>query len=163
MTMYVEIPGIKGEATEENHKDWIIIQSYSQSVMRNIMVEDLGSSKKGMGKAQWSAIDCVTENSLASPKLMEAVAAGTVFNEVKIHFLRADAAQGADAKPYMTYLLTDAMIASFTTSGSTDMVPTESFSLMYTTIEVEYKALDTKNKEKAKSAVKWDVGKAKAK
>ncbi|MEE2634231.1 MAG: type VI secretion system tube protein Hcp, partial [Pseudomonadota bacterium] len=44
--MFVEISDIEGDATEENHKNWIVIQSASWNVERAVEMTDLGSTQR---------------------------------------------------------------------------------------------------------------------
>jgi len=143
---YLKIGDIKGESTDADHKEWIIIESVSvdksqldvresptkqsTDVARD-MASGQASGKReagsGMatGKRMHKPFVITKELDKSSPKLAEACSNGTVLKEVEI------------GEPGVRYKLKDVIISSIQPGSSGDR-PMESLSLNYEKIEVTY-------------------------
>lgn len=71
-----------------------------------------------------------------SPQLWEAASAGTLYNEVEIHFMRANGT--SDRVMYLKIKLRKAIISSVTPSVDKEGLPTETFGLKYSAVEWTY-------------------------
>lgn len=145
---YLKLGDIKGESTDQAHKDWIIIQSMSSPIMR---ATDSSSQTTGMasGKRQHKPLTITKELDKASPLLQQASANGKVFPKVEIHMQASDS--GGSRATYLKYELKNVIITSYQTGGSAagDTVPMETFSLNYEEIRfVEPTAAEKGNEEK---------------
>lgn len=115
---YIKFDGIDGESTDKDHKDWIILQSFSQGTE---MQKDSATAR---GSYDVSDIIVVKDLDKSSPKLAESIAMGTVFPKVEIHL-----DSGKDT--FYMYDLSNVMITSYSISGTGNDIPTEEFSLNY--------------------------------
>jgi len=143
---YLKIGDIKGEATDRDHKDWIIIESVSMDAAQADVRESPSKASTGVardvasgqasgkreaasgmatGKRQHKPFVVTKSVDKASPKLAEACANGTVMKEVEI-------GEGGTR-----YKLKDVIITSIQSSSGGDR-PMESLSLNYEKIEVTY-------------------------
>ena len=139
---YMKLGDIKGEATDKDHKDWIIIDSMSspvsaaelrESPTRQSTGRDVASGQASgkreaasglpTGKRQHKPFVVTKSVDKASPKLAELCAKGEVIPKVEI-------GDGAT-----TYKLHDVIITSVTPSNSSGSVPMETLSLNYSKIE----------------------------
>ncbi len=115
---YIKFDGIDGESTDKDHKDWIILLSFSQGTE---MQEDSATTR---GQYEVSDIIVVKELDKSSPKLAESIAMGKVFPKVEIHL-------DSGKETFYMYELTNVMITSYSISGTGNDIPTEEFSLNY--------------------------------
>jgi len=94
---FVKIQGVDGESNDKDHKDWIIIESFSWGVART-------SSAAAAG-------DIIITKAVdrSSPKLAECRAKGSGFPEVII-----DTPQTGGKPGYVTYTLKNVKIVSIT-------------------------------------------------
>jgi type VI secretion system secreted protein Hcp len=96
---FLKLPGVLGESTDQDHKDWIIIESFSWGVGKT-------GAERGHGDL---TITKMVDS--ASPKLMEGFSKGSNFSDVTIEIKRTDGQPG-----YMTYMLKNVKIVSRTVS-----------------------------------------------
>ncbi len=146
MPAYIKIGDIKGEATEEGHKDWVRIQSMSAPITRTIP-QGAKDQQRTKGETVLSDIVLVRQLDKSSTKLAEACANGTFFKEVQIDFCTTVKNK---EEPYLTYKLYDVIVTSYSFhgQGSGDPVPSEEVTLGFTEIEWNYVVIDPKTGDK---------------
>lgn len=145
--MYLTIDGVKGESTDDKHKDWIEVLSYSHGMSMPVSNTKSSAGGASTGRTQHSDLAITKYIDLASPKLAEAVSKGTHYKTAKLELCRA----GGSQIPYLTISLGQVLISSVqhtavapsnnsaaTSEANTDHLPTESISLNYGTIEWNY-------------------------
>ncbi len=144
---------IKGESTDKEHKDWVMILGFSHGV-----TQTASRSMKTAGGRSAEEVnhgDFVISKMMdaATPKLYEACCKGTHIPEVVIECWRS----GGD-KPvkYMEYKLKEVLISGIGSSGGSDF-PSETVNMTYGAIEWTYTKQDEKGSEKGKVATKWNV------
>ncbi|MEW6369726.1 MAG: type VI secretion system tube protein Hcp [Pseudomonadota bacterium] len=88
--VYLQIDGIKGESTDDKHKDWI----ECLSVHWGIVQPRNGSSSSAGGhtaeRAELTEIQVAKLADLSSPILMQTCAAGKTIPKARLEFMRAD-------------------------------------------------------------------------
>ena len=99
MPAFVKLGDIKGEATDDGHKDWILIESMSSPLFRSIP-EGAKDSQRTKGDTTLGDIVVVRQLDKSSTKLQEACANGSFFSEVEIHFCTT---MKNKQEPYLTY------------------------------------------------------------
>jgi type VI secretion system secreted protein Hcp len=130
---FLKLDGIKGEATDQNHKEEISILSWSWGASQTSTVG--GGSGSGAAKASLADLHIVKTYDAASVPLFKSLLAGT---QIANGILTANKPGSADGgKPFLKVTLTDVFVTSVQSSGSSE-VPTESVSFSYATIKVEY-------------------------
>ena len=142
MAAFMEFQGIPGEATDSEHKDWIIIQSLSAPIMRTIP-DGSKDHQRTRGETILGDIVVLRELDKSSVKLQEACATGKFSPVVNIHFTTD--VQGK-SEPYLKYKLTDVIISSYSFHGTSsgDPLPTEELTLAYSEVEWTYIQIDPK-------------------
>jgi len=156
--MFVQINDIKGDGTEANHKDWIVVQSAEWNVERAVDMTDLGSTQRGHANSNFGKVTLASEMGLASNGLSLAVANGTLHDEIIMHWCRSGDSAAEGLLVYSTWKMKHVLIDSYSVSASEDGIPTESWTLAYTALEHEYKATDQKTGKLAtKNNFKWNV------
>ncbi len=154
---FIKISTIPGESTDDKHKDWIEILSYSWGVSQT----SSGSSSSGGARSaeRCNHQDFAIAHTIdkATPKLFLACCKGEHIPEVKIELCRAT----GDKTKYMEYKLTDVIISSVKMDGASsgsETLPTESVSFNYSKIELIYTETDHKTgKPKGDVKASWDL------
>lgn len=133
-----EFDGIPGESTREDYEDWIYIQSFSFSMGK----PSRGSTGMSRSRGDVELEDIVLTKWVdkATPKLMDAVAKGSVISNVEIHFIRT----GTDDIFYFyKYELKNVLVTSLQSSGNVEeYYPTDTILLNYEEIKVTYQEFD---------------------
>lgn len=156
MAGYLQVGDVKGESTDDGHKDWINLLSISSSITRPMGAGASGSTRH-RSSATFGDVVCVKEVDASTPKLQEAIADGTNFKTVKIDLCTSS--EGGKRIPYIQYELTNARVSSYSVSGATDgsQPPTEQISFNFEEIKVTYDKLDKENKSKGKVEYSWKI------
>lgn len=132
--MFIKIEGIKGEATDEKHKDEIDILSWSWGVSQSGTMAYGGGG--GSGKASFSDLSFHHTVDKSSPVLAQKCATGDHIPSALLTIRKA----GGKQQEYYIVKLTDILVSSVQTSGSEAGGPlSESVSLNFTKIEFDYK------------------------
>lgn len=133
--LYMKLDGVEGECVVKGYEGWIDLLSMSFSGTQS------GNMHKGMGggagKVTMGDLMATKLADKCSTDLMKKLCLGQHYATVDVH---ATKATGGEALPYFTVKLTDAIVTSmsFGGSGGGDDVMTESISLNYRQIDVEY-------------------------
>ena len=148
---FLKIGDIKGESTDNAHKDWIIIESFSQGQSRSD-----GVGPRGSGHVIFTDITIAKELDKSSPKIAEAVANGKHFSQVDLELTRST---DSGRVTYYAYELTNVLVTSYSISGSgqSEDVPVENFSLNFEEIKVTYTEYDKDGKKKGDVEYTWKV------
>ncbi|TWT48214.1 hypothetical protein KOR42_40050 [Thalassoglobus neptunius] len=158
MPAFMKLGDIKGEATDDVHKDWIIIQSMSSPIYRSI-AEGAKDAQRTKGQTTLGDVVVVRELDKSSTKLQEACANGTFFDEVEVHFCTTVKNK---QEPYLTYKLKDVIVTSYSFHGNAtgDPLPSEEITLGYTEVEWTYITIDPKTGDKKGNVpAKYNPGK----
>ena len=117
---FVKLGDIKGEATDNNHKDWIIIESMSGA----IIPEKDAATGLPTGKRQHKPLTITKEIDKATPLIAQSLTRGRLIPTARIEFVRS-----GEQERYYQIFLKNVVITSYQTGGADGQVPTESFSL----------------------------------
>jgi type VI secretion system secreted protein Hcp len=133
----LEIDGIKGESSDQKHKDTIEISSFSWGATNSGSF----SSGAGGGRGKVSVQDIHFRSTVnkASPLLFKRAVTGEHIKKATL-FVRKSGAAGGQGD-YYVIKLTDILVSSFQTKPhpDADAVPTDQFSLNFAKIEFTYK------------------------
>jgi type VI secretion system secreted protein Hcp len=142
MPAYMKLGDIKGEATQQDHKDWIILQSMSSPIHRSIPAS-ARDQQRTKGETTLGDIVIVRQLDKSSTKLAEACANGTFYASVEIHFCTTVKNK---QEPYLKYKLSDVIVTSYSFHGnaSGDPLPSEEITLGFSKIEWTYIIVDPK-------------------
>lgn len=128
--VYLHFEGIKGEATDRAHKNWIEVLSIDWGAAAGT------SSAEPLGKGPGS-VGLVKRHDKATPKLNEACASGERFKTVRIHAEKASDS-GARKTGYTKYVLTDVIITNCSGGSSGDGSSTEALTLNFAKVKWNY-------------------------
>jgi type VI secretion system secreted protein Hcp len=149
---FLKIDGIEGESKDAKHKGSIDISSFSWSEMQTGTSSSGGGS--GSGKVAMQDAHFTMTVSKASPKIMLACANGEHFKRAVLTCRKA----GKDQQEFLKYTFSDLLVSSFQTGGSSGGVsPTETFTLNFSKIEVEYKEQQAAGTLSGTIKAAWDL------
>lgn len=159
MAGYLHIEGIPGQSKDAKHQNWINLQSIQEGISRPIAFGGSGS-QRNVGSASHSDIVCTKEMDKSTPKLIEAVSAGTTYPVVKIDLCQS-LGKKDERPPYMQWELKQVIISSYSVSASLGdgigTVPTESFSLNFEEAKWTFNEYDKDGNFKGKVEATWKV------
>jgi type VI secretion system secreted protein Hcp len=131
--IFAKLGDIKGESLDDKHKDEIEVLSYSWGVA-NVGVISAGSGG-ATGKATFQDLSIVHNVDKASPMLLKACATGTHIKEATITHRKA----GKGQQEYLIVKLNDVIITGVTHGGTGGQPLSESVSLAFAKVDLEYK------------------------
>jgi type VI secretion system secreted protein Hcp len=161
---YVELTGIEGEATAKGFEKKIEIFSFSWGASAPVTI---GSGTGGISasRVSISSFNVMKKTEKSSTKLFQACCGGTHFDSATVTMRKATGAETGQ-KAFLIYKFTDVMVESIQWSGSSggDDTPTESVSLSFGKVEVEYWGQNAKKGDvKPLGQAAWDLTKVSAK
>ena len=146
MPAFMKLGDIKGEATDSDHKDWILLESMSSPVYRSIP-EGAKDQQRTKGDTTLGDVVVVRQLDKSSTKLQEACANGTFFKEVQIDFCTTVKNK---QEPYLTYKLKNVIVSSYSFHGNSSgsPLPSEQITMGYTEVEWTYVVVDPETGDK---------------
>ncbi len=146
MAAFLKLGDIKGEATDAEHKDWILVEAMSAPIHRTIPA-GARDMERVRGQTVLGDIVCTRGVDKSSVKLAEACANGTFYNEVEIHFTTQVKNK---SETYLSYKLKNVIVSSYGFHGRGDgePKPTEEITLAFDEVEWNYTVIDTKTGDK---------------
>ena len=133
--IFLQLDGIKGEAEDQNHKEWIELSSYSTGASNSTVFAHLGKAKHGSAYFQGFACEMGMDASLV--KLMESCLNGTVIKKGVIDIA------GNDKKSLLKYSLDNILVTNLDLSGE-GRAAKVSFTLETVVVKLETFAADGK-------------------
>jgi len=132
--IHLRIGDIKGESTDDKHKDEIDVESWSWGASNPVSTTAGGG---GTGKVTFNDLSFMHRFDRASPSLWKACATGQHFRDATL----SSAKQGKAQQDFLIVKMTDVLITSVTTSGSNGAGPgpMESVSMKFGRVDLEYK------------------------
>jgi len=121
---------IKGDVTEDGHKDWVEVGSFQWGVGRGI------TSPTGASQNRESSAPSVSEITLSKPtdKASSKLLTEALQGEGKTVIIDFCKTEKGKLVVYMTYTLTNTMISGYSLSSGGDL-PSESLSLNFTKVQ----------------------------
>ncbi|HQI00643.1 MAG TPA: type VI secretion system tube protein Hcp [Deltaproteobacteria bacterium] len=154
---FLKIEGIPGESTDDKHKDWIEILSFSHGLSQAASGSRSSGGSATAERCNHSDFSIVKTLDKASPKLALFCCNGSHINSVTIELCRA----GGDKQKYMEYKLSDVIVSSVRPGGSAsggETLPLEEVSFNYGKIEWTYTEMDKQSgKPKGNVKANWDL------
>lgn len=151
--MFLKIGDIRGESVDEKHKDWIDASSFQFGI--GVGVSRQPGADVVVSKPNLSEIVVTKVLDRSSPSLFIGCASGARYNEVKLELN----VRGLTS-PFYRITLNDVVVSGVSNSGAAggDSKPTESISLNFAKIKIEYFVQDPKTGTiEPVSPVVWDV------
>jgi len=154
---FLKIDGVPGESTDDKHKDWIELLSYSHGVSQTSSGAASSGGARSAERCDHQDFSVVKALDKASPKLALFCCDGTHVKEVAVELCRAT----GDKQRYMEYKMEDVIVSSVRPGGSAqggEALPLEEVSFNYGKIEWTYTETDHKTGQpKGDVAANWDL------
>jgi type VI secretion system secreted protein Hcp len=156
MAIYMQIPGIKGDATQGKHTDWIILNSCQWGVGRGISTPVGGANNREASEPSVSEVTVTKDYDSSSVLLFQESTVGMdAKTPIKLDFCRTD----QEGEPYLQIELSDVLISGYSFSSGGDR-PNESLSLNFTKIAVNETGPNQKNGAGQPVKAQYDIAKA---
>jgi type VI secretion system secreted protein Hcp len=149
--IFAKIGDIKGESLDAKHKDEIEILSFSWGVTNSGSAA--AGSGAGSGKATFQDLVVVHNIDKASPDLMRACATGTHLKEATITHRKA----GKGQQEFLVVKMNDVIITGVTHGGATGQPYSETVSLAFAKVDLEYKPQKPDGSLDATVVFKYDL------
>ena len=134
--VYLQIDGIKGESTDDKHKDWIECKSVSWSVEQPKSATASTGGGHTAERCEHKDIVISKLADLASPVLLQTCSAGKTIPKAKLEFMRADG-QG-DRIKYFEIELENVLIGGVQPSVAEGSIIHEAVGLKFSKIKWKY-------------------------
>lgn len=141
--IFLQLDGIKGEAEDDKHKEWIGIQGFSTGMSNSTEFTHIAKAKPG--SAYFQGFTMIMDMDASVVKILDACLAGTVIKKAVIDIV------GNDGKSQLKYTLENVLIANIDL-GSEGTNTSVSISVEFITVKVEIFAADGK----AAGSVGWN-------
>jgi type VI secretion system secreted protein Hcp len=130
--IFAKLGDIKGESTDDKHKDEVEVLSYSWGVTNPAPT---GTGGGGAGRATFQDLSIVHKIDKASPNLLKACATGQHLKEATITFRKA----GKGQQDYLIIKMNDVIITGVAQSTAGGDVGSENVSLEFAKVDWEFK------------------------
>jgi type VI secretion system secreted protein Hcp len=150
--IFAKLGDIKGESLDDKHKDEIEVLSFSWGVT-NAGAIAAGGGGGGAGKATFQDLSIVHNVDKASPLLLKACATGTHLKDATITHRKA----GKGQLEYLVVKLNDVIITGVTHGGASGQPLSESVTLAFAKVDLEYKPQKTDGSIDAGIHFKYDL------
>lgn len=161
---YMKIKDVPGECTDDKHKEWIEILSYTHGV-NNMVSSSTSSGGGGSEGCEHSDFSIVKVLDKASAKLNLACCRGAEIGDIEIELCKSSGDNTDEQVPYMKYKMEGSVkVTSVRPGGSSqggDVKPMEEVCFAYDKITWTYDEQDEKGKSKGKIEANWDKKKNK--
>ncbi len=149
--LFMQADGFPGESQQKGREEWIELQEVSNGLFR--MAGGAGGRRRS--SATFEDVELVKQLDKSSPKLIEALAKGTVVEELTI---LQDTQVSEDLWSRFEFLLSHAQVTGYEILGSGEKsVPLESVSLDYETINWIYELCNSEGVGQGRVEANWDL------
>lgn len=147
---------VPGESTDDKHKEWIEILSFSWGASQAMGGSSSSTSAQSGQRVDISDFSFVHTLDKASPKLFLACCLGEHIADATLELCKA----GGDKQKYMSYKMTDVMVSSVRPGGASqggDALPLEEVSVRFGKVQLEYTLIDKTGKPAGVVPAGWDL------
>jgi len=153
--VYLQIDGIRGESTDDKHKDWIECKSVSWSVSQPRSATASTGGGHTAERCEHQDVTLFKLADLASPVLLQNCSSGKTIPKAKFEFMRADA-QG-DRVKYFEIELENVLIGAVSPSVEEGDILTEQVALKFSKVKWRYTQQKITGGAGGNTAGGWDL------
>lgn len=157
--VYLQIDGIKGESTDDKHKDWIECLSVNFGVLQPKSATASTGGGHTAERCEHKEIILSKLADLATPLLLQNSSSGKTIAKAKFEFLRADG-KGERVK-YFEIEIENLIISSVMPSVAEGNILTETVSLKYSQVKWKYTQQKIAGGAGGNTSGGWDLAKNK--
>lgn len=133
MPIYLQLDGCPGDATHEEHVNWMDIESMHWNVSRHITTPAGSTANREASEPTISEVVLTKVSDSSSSKLFAEACSGCKGKNVVIHLVTT----GNPGTTYIEYTLTNTLVSNYSVDSSGDR-PIETIRLNFTKMEVKY-------------------------
>jgi type VI secretion system secreted protein Hcp len=152
MAIYLKMDGIDGDATHEQHKKWITVDSIQWGIGRSISTPTGSTHNREASEPSVSEVTIAKQADVSTPRLFGEACTGKDGKKVVIDFVTT----GSPGDTYLQCTLSDTLVSSYSVSSGGDR-PSESIGLSFTKLELKYIPYDEKHKPGSPIVVNYDL------
>ena len=157
MAIYLKYDGIDGDATHEDHKKWITIESMQWGVGRAIATATGSTMNREASEPSVAELTVSKQMDTSSVYLFQEACTGQTGKEVKVHLVST----GSPGKTYVEYTLENSLVSGYSVSSGGDR-PSESVSISFTKFLMKYIPLESNNEAGSPVTKGYDLATTKA-
>ena len=157
MPIYLQIDGIQGDATHEQHKKWMDIEVIHWNVARNMKTSAGSAANREASEPTVSEVILTKVSDSSSTKLFQEACSGRTGKQAVIHLVTT----GNPGDTFIEYTLTNTLIASYTFDLN-GVRPVETLKLNFTKMEVKYTPYDDAQTPQSPMIASYDLATTKA-
>lgn len=157
MPIYLELDGVQGDATHEQHKKWMDIESIHWNVARNMNTSAGSAANREASEPVVSEVVLTKVSDSSSTKLFQEACSGRTGKRAVIHLVTT----GNPGDTYIEYTLTNTLIANYSIDSNGDR-PMETVRLNFTKMEVKYTPYDDMHAPMSPMIASYDLATTKA-
>lgn len=155
---FLQIEGIKGDSTDDTHKQWIEVESFTHEMSQPAGGAPSAQGAHGGGRADHGDFTIVKRQDSASPNLSQYCCDAKHIPNIKIELCRAMGQKTV----FMVYQFKDTIVSrirQFGTSDGADPIPEEEIDFRYGQVTWDYTPTDPTGGGKTGGAVHggWSV------
>ena len=153
---FAKIGDIKGDSTDKDHKDWIMITNFRHAVTQPASVTQKTAGGRSAEAVDFSEFEIEKMHDSATPKLYEAACKGLHIPEVTVELWRA----GGNPLKYTEIKLKEVLISGIVHEGNPtgpNQFPTETVRLTFGAIEWTYTKQKPTGEAGGNVAMKWNA------
>lgn len=156
MSIFMEIPNITGETSDQNHQGWIDVLEVEFGVHRNITSSTSTQGDRESSNAVISDLKLLKLMDRTTPQLFLLTCCGTG-KDIKIVMTKTGTGSGADV--FLEYTLKNALLSRMDTQAMkyNNRRPVEEIHISFTSMSVKYIQYDEDNNMVAPLAVGFDT------
>ncbi|WP_027864381.1 Hcp family type VI secretion system effector [Massilia alkalitolerans] len=151
---YLQIDSIKGESTDQKHKDWIEVSNVLYAIHQPRAETTSTAGGLTSGRADLLPITFKKLADIASPILLQTCAAGKTIGKATFEFMRADS--NGNPIPYFRIELENLLIASITPDSGDAGIIAERVQLSYAKIRWNYIRQSIRGGMQGNTSGGWD-------
>jgi len=157
MPIYLQIDGIEGDATHQEHRKWMDIEAIHWDVSRNMNTSAGSAANREASEPTISEVILTKVSDSSSTKLFKEACSGRTGKRATIHLVTT----GDPGETYIEYQLTNTLIASYSIDSNGDR-PLETVKLNFTKMEVKYIPFDDNHTPQSPMIASYDLATTKA-
>ena len=131
---FIKIDGIPGESTDDKHKDWIELVSFSHGMHQAASQTKSSAGGASAGRTEHADFHIAKLIDKASPLIYQACSSGKHLKDVTVEFCRA----GGDKVKFMEIKMEEVMVSSVSPQGGGSNFPSDNISFNYGKIKWTY-------------------------
>ncbi len=149
---YLQIDPIKGESTDDKHKEWIEVIGFSHGLAQPVSGPS-GTGGRAASRADFYPLTITKLADISSPDLYQHCALGKHIAKLKL-----EACQETGEKiPFVEIELEDVMVSGVSSSGGGSDRPTESVTFVYDKITWKNTAIKNTGEKDKDLEKKWNL------